>query len=135
MGINTNSFEQQTVKKVMWKIMPFVLILYIVAYIDRANLGYAALEMNADLSLSAEGFGVLAGIFFIGYFLFEVPSNVLLEKFGAKIWIARIMISWGIVVILTGFVQSETQLYVLRFLLGVAEAGFFWNRSLPYILV
>lgn len=107
------------------RILPFILILYIVAYLDRVNMGYAALEMNAELALTAEVFGLLSGIFFIGYFFFEVPSNMIMHKVGARIWIARIMLTWGIVVVLTGFVQNATHLYILRFLLGVAEAGFF----------
>src|SRR5690606_459335 len=109
----------------MIKILPFILILYIVAHLDRVNLGYAALEMNADLALSAEIFGLLSGIFFIGYFMFEIPSNMILNKVGARIWIARIMITWGIIVVLTGFAQNATHLYILRFILGIAEAGFF----------
>lgn len=107
------------------RILPFILILYIVAYLDRVNMGFAALEMNAELALTAEVFGLLSGIFFIGYFFFEIPSNMIMHKVGARIWIARIMISWGIIVILTGFIQNATHLYILRFLLGVAEAGFF----------
>ena len=121
----TVTLEQRTVKKIMKRILPFVLLLYIIAFIDRVNMGYAALEMNAELALSAEVFGLLSGIFFIGYFFFEVPSNILLERFGARVWITRIMVSWGLVVVLTGFVQSATHLYIARFLLGVAEAGFF----------
>ncbi|MCQ6282416.1 MFS transporter [Bacillus sp. EB600] len=125
MNEEINSLEQITVKKIMKRIVPFVLLLYIIAFLDRVNMGYAALEMNKELALSAEVFGLLSGIFFIGYFLFEVPSNILMERFGAKIWITRIMVTWGIVVVLTGFVQSATHLYIVRFLLGVAEAGFF----------
>ncbi|MGX9134818.1 MFS transporter [Rummeliibacillus sp. JY-2-4R] len=116
---------KRTTKKTMLRILPYILLMYVIAYLDRVNLGFAALEMNADLALSAEVFGVLSGIFFIGYFFFEVPSNMIMHKVGARIWIARIMLTWGIVVILTGFVQSATHLYILRFLLGVAEAGFF----------
>lgn len=123
--MNVESIEQRTIQKTISRILPFVLILYIVAYLDRVNLGYAALDMNAELALSAEVFGLLSGIFFIGYFLFEVPSNMILHKVGARVWIARIMITWGVIVILTGFVQSAAHLYILRFLLGVAEAGFF----------
>lgn len=126
--MNTQSVkevERRTIKKTMWRLLPFILLLYIIAYLDRVNLGYAALEMNADLALSAEVFGLLSGIFFIGYFLFEVPSNMLLHKVGARFWIARIMITWGLVVVLTGFAQSAMHLYILRFLLGIAEAGFF----------
>lgn len=81
--------------------------------------------MNKDLALSSEVFGVVSGLFFIGYFIFEVPSNVMMQRFGARVWIARILITWGIVSVLTGFAQNTTQLYILRFLLGVAEAGFF----------
>jgi MFS transporter, ACS family, tartrate transporter len=121
----TATLEQRTVKKIMKRILPFVLLLYVIAFIDRVNMGYAALEMNAELALTAEVFGLLSGIFFIGYFFFEVPSNILMERYGARIWITRIMVSWGIVVILTGFVQSATHLYIARFMLGVAEAGFF----------
>ena len=121
----TVSLEQRTVKKIMKRILPFVLLLYIIAFLDRVNMGYAALEMNAELALSAEVFGLLSGIFFLGYFFFEVPSNILMERFGARIWITRIMVTWGVVVVLTGFVQSATHLYIARFLLGVAEAGFF----------
>ena len=121
----TVSLEQRTIKKIMKRILPFVLLLYIIAFLDRVNMGYAALEMNAELALSAEVFGLLSGIFFLGYFFFEVPSNILMERFGARIWITRIMVTWGVVVVLTGFVQSATHLYIARFLLGVAEAGFF----------
>ncbi|RHW38590.1 MFS transporter [Lysinibacillus yapensis] len=117
--------EKSAVKKTMVRILPFVLLLYIIAYLDRVNLGFAALEMNADLALTAEVFGLLSGIFFIGYFFFEIPSNMIMHKVGARLWIARIMLSWGIIVILTGFAQSTTHLYILRFLLGIAEAGFF----------
>jgi MFS transporter, ACS family, tartrate transporter len=119
------SIEKSTIFKTMKRILPFILLLYVIAYLDRVNLGYAALEMNADLALTAEVFGLLSGIFFIGYFFFEVPSNMIMSKVGARVWIARIMISWGVVVILTGFAQSAMHLYILRFILGVAEAGFF----------
>lgn len=119
------SLEKKTIKKVTWRIIPFVFICYIISYIDRANLGYAALEMNADLGLGVTAFGFASGIFFIGYFLFEVPSNVLMERYGARIWIARILVTWGILAVATGFVQNPVQLYIVRFLLGVAEAGFF----------
>ncbi|WP_255295243.1 MFS transporter [Bacillus sp. AFS037270] len=132
------SIEKSTVKKTMRRILPFILVLYVVAFLDRVNMGYAALEMNADLALTAEAFGLLSGLFFISYFIFEVPSNLIMHKVGARLWISRIMISWGIVVILTGFIQTATHLYILRFLLGAAEAGFvpgivlyltYWFRS------
>ncbi|MEX3668964.1 MFS transporter [Paraburkholderia phenoliruptrix] len=125
MQANTVMDERALVRKITWRIIPFVFILYIISYIDRANIGYAALQMNHELALSSEAFGFASGIFFIGYFLFEVPSNVVLNKLGARIWIARILVTWGIVSVGTAFVQNATQLYVLRFLLGVAEAGFF----------
>lgn len=117
--------EKSTTRKVFWRIIPYCFILYVISYIDRANIGYAALQMNKELALSSEAFGFAAGIFFIGYFLFEVPSNVALGKYGARIWISRILITWGIVATASAFVQSPVQLYILRFLLGVAEAGFF----------
>src|SRR3954469_20685465 len=125
MKVETISLEQRTVKKIMKRILPFVLLLYIIAFLDRVNMGFAALEMNADLALSAEVFGLLSGIFFLGYFLFEIPSNLMMHRVGAKIWIARIMITWGIIAVLTAFVQSATHLYIARFLMGIAEAGFF----------
>jgi ACS family tartrate transporter-like MFS transporter len=118
-------FEKATVRKVTRRIIPFVFLLYIVNYIDRANIGYAALKMNAELGLSAQMFGLAAGLFFIGYFLFEVPSNIAMTRFGARVWIARILLTWGALAIAMGFVQNEWQLYIARFLLGVAEAGFF----------
>ncbi|MDM0109185.1 MFS transporter [Variovorax sp. J22R24] len=117
--------EKAIVRKVTWRIIPFVFFLYIISYLDRANIGYAALQMNAELALTSESFGFISGIFFIGYFMFEVPSNVMLNKYGARVWIARILISWGVLATLSAFVQNSTQLYILRFLLGVAEAGFF----------
>lgn len=117
--------EQAVIRKVTWRIIPFVFLLYIVSYLDRANIGYAALQMNAELALSSEVFGFVSGIFFIGYFLFEVPSNLMLERFGARVWIARILVTWGMIAAATAFAQTAMHLYVLRFLLGVAEAGFF----------
>lgn len=117
--------EHRVMRKVGWRLVPFLMLLYFVAYLDRVNIGFAALTMNADLGLSSAAFGLGAGIFFIGYFLFEVPSNLILHKVGARRWIARIMASWGIVSVAMSLVQDETSFYVLRFLLGVAEAGFF----------
>lgn len=122
--------EKAIVQKMLVRLLPLILICYIIAQLDRVNIGFAALQMNAELALTAEVFGLLSGIFFIGYFFFEVPSNMIMSKVGAKMWISRIMITWGIVVVLTGFAQSATHLYILRFLLGVAEAGF-----LPGILL
>ncbi|SFT92767.1 MFS transporter [Arthrobacter sp. ov118] len=118
-------FEKRTVRKITMRIIPFMFLLYIVNYIDRANIGYASLQMNAELGLTSQAFGLAAGLFFIGYFLFEVPSNIALAKFGARRWIARILVTWGILAVAMGFVQNDIQLYIIRFLLGVAEAGFF----------
>ncbi|EJF69772.1 tartrate transporter [Pseudomonas sp. Ag1] len=115
---------KKIIRKVMLRIIPLTFFLYFVAFLDRVNLGYAALQMNADLALTSEAFGFAAGIFFIGNVLFEVPSNMLVIKFGPRVWIARIILTWGVVATLTAFVQTANQLYVLRFLLGVAEAGF-----------
>lgn len=111
--------------KVAWRIIPFLFVLYIAAFIDRANVGYAKLKFQSDLGLSDSVFGLGAGIFFIGYMLFEVPSNLILDRVGARVWIARIMISWGIVSSCFMFMQGEWSFYLLRFLLGVTEAGFF----------
>jgi ACS family tartrate transporter-like MFS transporter len=117
--------ERSTPRKVFWRIIPLCFVLYVISYIDRANIGYAALQMNHELGLTSEAFGFAAGIFFLGYFLFEVPSNVMMARFGPRVWIARILITWGLVAGLSAFAQTAWQLYVLRFLLGVAEAGFF----------
>jgi MFS transporter, ACS family, tartrate transporter len=116
---------QRTIHKVKWRILPFVFLLYIVNILDRLNLGFAAMEMNKDLGITSTAFGTLTAAFFISYLLFEVPSNMLLHRFGTKKWIARIMVTWGIITALTFFAQNYTQLYILRFLLGVTEAGFF----------
>lgn len=113
------------VAKARRRLIPFLFLLYIVAYLDRINVGFAALQMNQALGFSATTYGVGAGIFFVSYVLFEVPSNVILARIGARIWIARIMISWGLVSSATMFVRGATGFYALRFLLGAAEAGFF----------
>jgi MFS transporter, ACS family, tartrate transporter len=112
-------------QKVRRHLLPLLFLLYVVAYLDRINVGFAALNMNRELGLSSEQYGLLSGIFFCGYFLFEIPSNLILHRVGARTWIARILLTWGLVAVLTGFVQNAPQLYVARFLLGVAEAGFF----------
>jgi sugar phosphate permease len=115
----------RTIRRLRNRIIPLLFLLYIVAFLDRINIGFAALTMNADLAITSAQFGLLTGIFFWGYFIFEIPSNLLLHTIGARIWIARILVSWGIVAVLTGLVRSAPQLYAARFLLGVAEAGFF----------
>ncbi len=116
---------KDTMHRVMWRLVPLLVAGYFVAYIDRVNIGVASLTMNRDLGLSPKVFAAGAGIFFLGYFVFEVPSNLLLHRFGARRWIARIMVSWGVLAGAMALVQGETSFYVLRLLLGVAEAGFF----------
>lgn len=111
--------------KVFWRIVPFLMLCYVVAYLDRVNVGFAKLQMSTDLAFSETVYGLGAGIFFIGYFLFEVPSNVILHKVGARVWIARIMITWGLISAGFMFTASAPMFYLLRFLLGVAEAGFY----------
>lgn len=119
------SVERRTIAKVSWRLLPLVAIAYCIAYIDRSNISVAALSMNKDLGFTAYIYGWGAGIFFFGYFLFEIPSNLILERAGARLWIARIMITWGIISGLTAFVTGPTSFLVIRFLLGAAEAGFF----------
>ncbi|WP_211471834.1 MFS transporter [Collimonas humicola] len=112
-------------KKVFWRFVPFIMLCYVVAYLDRVNVGFAKLQMSQDLGFSETIFGLGAGIFFLGYFLFELPSNLIMNRVGAKLWIARIMITWGLLSACFAWVQTPTQFYVLRFLLGLAEAGFY----------
>jgi len=119
------SLEQRTIGKVSARLVPFLILCYFVAYLDRVNVGFAALTMNKDLGLSASAFGFGAGIFFLAYFIFEVPSNLFLERVGARKWIARIMFTWGLISGATAFIGGETSFYVVRVLLGIAEAGFF----------
>jgi ACS family tartrate transporter-like MFS transporter len=129
-----DAVEIRTIAKVTGRLVPFLIVCYFVAYLDRVNVGFAALTMNQDLGLSQTAFGFGAGIFFIAYFLFEVPSNLLLERFGARKWIARIVLSWGILSGLMAFIPAigratglgnEYSFYLVRVLLGAAEAGFF----------
>ncbi|SDI02599.1 MFS transporter [Variovorax sp. OV700] len=115
----------RTYSKVFWRIVPLLMLCYVVAYLDRVNVGFAKLQMSQDLGFSETVFGLGAGLFFIGYFLFEVPSNVLLHRVGARVWIARIMITWGVMSAAFAWVQTPTTFYVMRFLLGIAEAGFY----------
>jgi len=117
--------EADTIRKVTWRLIPFLMLCYLLAFIDRGNIGMASLQMNDDLGLTKKMFGFAGSLFFISYFLFEVPSNLALQKFGARKWIARIMITWGLVSAGMAAVQGPTSLYVMRFLLGAAEAGFF----------
>jgi ACS family tartrate transporter-like MFS transporter len=117
--------DRRVVRKAARRLLPLLVLLYLVNYLDRVNVGFAALTMNADLGLSSAAYGLGAGLFFIGYFVFEVPSNIALHKVGARLWIARIMVTWGLVASATAFVQGELSFYVVRVLLGIAEAGFF----------
>jgi MFS transporter, ACS family, tartrate transporter len=119
------TLERSTMRKVYLRLLPFAVLSYVLAYIDRINVSFAGLTMRGDLGMSAGTFGFAVGMFYWGYFLFEVPSNVILEKVGARIWIARIMITWGILAGLTAIVTDSTTFGIVRFLLGVAEAGFF----------
>jgi len=116
---------RSTLRRVSLRLIPFLFLLFICNYLDRTNIAIAALQMNRDLRFSATAYGLGAGIFFIGYAVFEVPSNLMLVRVGARRWIARIMISWGIIASAMMFVTTPGQFYVLRFLLGLAEAGFF----------
>src|SRR5690242_21169278 len=124
-AVPSASIGTNTIEKMRLRILPFVFLLYVIAQLDRNNVGIAALTMNQELAITSQQYGLLFGIFFFGYLLFEIPSNLLLHKIGARVWIARILMSWGIVAMLTGFVQGVHQLYVVRFLLGLAEAGYF----------
>jgi D-galactonate transporter len=117
--------ESRTIKRVTMRLVPFLVLCYFVAYLDRVNVGFAKLSMNADIGIDEAAYGLGSGIFFIAYFFFEVPSNLILEKFGARKWIARIMVTWGVLAGAMAAVSGETSFYFVRVLLGVAEAGFF----------
>ncbi len=120
-----NEIAARVRSRITRRLMPFLICLFMVAFIDRVNVGYAALEMTNELKFNPEIIGFGAGIFFVGYFLFEIPGTLLIETWSARKWLARIIISWGILAALTGFIQNSTQFYIARFLLGAAEAGFF----------
>ena len=117
--------ERAVIRKAMWRLLPFLCFIYFVAYLDRVNVSFAALTMNTDLGISDSAYGLGAGIFFVAYFLFEVPSNFALKRFGARIWIARIMVTWGLISMGMAFIAGPKSFYAMRFLLGIAEAGFF----------
>jgi MFS transporter, ACS family, tartrate transporter len=120
-----SALEKSTLRKVTLRLIPFLAVLMTVNFLDRTNVGFAALRMGKDVGISAANYGLGAGIFFLGYFLFEVPSNLALHRFGARRWLARIMISWGVIAMLMAGIQSTTHFFVLRVLLGIAEAGFY----------
>ncbi len=117
--------QDQLMRKVSWRLIPFMLVLYVVSYLDRINVSFAALQMNQDLGFSDQAFGFGAGIFFFGYCIFGIPSNLIIERWGARKWIASIMVVWGLITVCICLVQDHLQFFVLRFLLGIAEAGFF----------
>src|SRR5215468_6605028 len=119
------SVERSTMRKVYWRLLPLTILVYFLCYLDRINVGFAALTMNKDLGLDAATYGMAAGAFFWGYVLFEVPSNIILEKVGARLWIARIMITWGLISGATAFATGPYSFMAIRFLLGLAEAGLF----------
>jgi len=123
-AIASTSIETRTIRKVQNRILPFAFLLFFVSFLDRVNISFAALTMNRELNITSQQYGLVAGIFFFGYFIFEIPSNLILQKIGARIWIARILITWGAVATLTGFVRNLHELYAMRFLLGLAEAGY-----------
>ena len=120
-----NALESRTMRKVTWRLVPFLMACYFIAYLDRVNVAFAGPSMMQDLGLTAAAFGGAAGIFFIAYFFFEIPSNLALNKFGARVWISRIMVTWGVISGAQAFVTGEVSFYVIRLLLGIAEAGFF----------
>ncbi|WP_322056773.1 MFS transporter [Paraburkholderia sp. J63] len=117
--------EKKLISKVTWRLVPLIFIAWFINYLDRANIGFAALQMNQELGMGAEMFGFAAGVFYLGYIAFEVPSNMLMHRFGASTWLARIMFTWGLVSVGMAFVQTPQQLYAARLLLGIVEAGFF----------
>jgi len=117
--------EARVMRRISWRILPFVMLLYFISFLDRVNVGFAAFTMNKAIGLSPAAYGLGGGLFFIGYFLFEVPSNLVLYRIGVRVWIARVMVTWGIVSACSAFVTGPHSFYALRFLLGVAEAGFF----------
>src|SRR6185503_8018240 len=117
--------EQITMRKVYLRLLPLAMLVYFFCYLDRINVSFAALQMNADIGLTAAAYGLSSTAFYIGYCLFEVPSNIILHKVGARLWIARIMVTWGLISGALAFVQGPTSFYVVRFLLGAAEAGLF----------
>ncbi len=124
MQTTVTELERSTMARVTWRLLPFLLLLYIISWLDRVNVGFAKLQMNSDLGMSDTAYGFGAGIFFLAYAACEIPSNLMLVRFGARRWIARIMITWGLISAGMMFVQGERSFYVMRLLLGAAEAGF-----------
>lgn len=135
MPSHTDQYLSLAIQKSIRRIIPMVILMFILAYLDRSNIGFAKQEFQLDTSLSDAAYAFGAGIFFIGYALFEVPSNILLYRIGARVWLARIMVTRGLVSAAMMFAHTETVFIFLRFLLGISEAGFFLSYSLSYILV
>lgn len=127
--VEHQALERATMRRVILRLVPFLMVCYFFALLDRVNVGFAALQMNKDLGLTPAMFGFAASLFFVSYFLVEVPSNLALQKVGARRWISRIMITWGMVTACMAFVVGPYSLYLMRFILGAAEAGFFPARS------
>ena len=125
MNVSSPEYERATYRKVTRRLIPFLFVCYIFAYVDRVNVGFAKLQMQRDLGMSDAVYGIGAGIFFLGYFIFEIPANLLMQRLGARLWLGPIMILWGAVAVCTMFVASATSFYVLRFVLGIVESGFF----------
>src|SRR5260370_18990822 len=117
--------EERAIRKITWRLIPFLMLLYFVAFLDRINVGFAALTMNKDVGLTSQMFGLGSGIFFLGYFVFEVPSTIILHKVGARFWICRVIITWGLVSVAMSFTRGPIRFYALRFLLGLAQAAIF----------
>src|ERR1700688_274497 len=117
--------EKTVIRKIFWRVIPLLMVLYVISFIDRLNVGFAALTMNRDIGLTPYLFGWGAGIFFFGYFIFEIPSNMMMARVGARKWIARILFTWGVLACAMALVTGPVSFIVLRFLLGIAEAGFF----------
>lgn len=124
-AVPVDALEAQTMRKIAWRLLPFLMLCYFIAFVDRVNAGFAALQMNQDIGLNAAAFGLGGGLFYITYVLFEIPSNLAMKRVGARIWIARIMVSWGIVAGAMAFVVGPYSFYFVRLALGAAEAGFF----------
>jgi len=125
MAMSDQMLERSALRKASWRLLPLIALGYGISYMDRVNISFAALQMNRDLHFSATIYGLGAGLFFLSYALFEVPSNMLLVRFGPRLWIARIMFTWGVLAAGMMFITTPMQFYVMRFLLGAAEAGFF----------
>ena len=129
LAVTQSAIKATVIRKVRSRILPFVMILFVINVLDRMNIGFAALTMNKELAITSEEYGFLAGIFFLGYFVFEIPSNLLLHRIGARVWLARILIGWGLVAGLTGFAKTAGQIYICRFLLGKTGLSQIWHMK------